>query len=516
MPGTYTHQAQHQSQSPPAPAARDIVMPRYVHAPGTTPVSPDSSATPRSALPPPLPPSFSLQQASSESAKISTKSRLKPQMPPRHRSSSNPAQLAFRAAVIIGLGAEFGNQATWSASQGMPFITNLPALAASPAFRACAPDDILCNLSAKTTLEAADGNWAGVAASLPPRPAACVADLTAAFNQHIWPSRSQASTRAKHWANWAVVVTWAIAWGAAHLILPMNTDTLKGLSWELLCMGTSRSVITAIWAAVQHRHRTAGLPPPISGLGEFSAWTRCLAGLVGRPTALLFPVHRLLVAAMLRARPDAARDNRDRLMVALATICCLRVAELIALQVCDLWFDFHTGYGIPGFRGTAAVHVARRKNDCERKGHHPAIGRSKDPALDLVHQLRLWLRSYGISVSPLCQKGANPSARCPHCPPLFSRFRNGPACRAVSSTDPLSTQMFADALRRVMGACGADTSRFSGISARKGGLTTAISAGVTEEILFLQSGHSQSRAARNYMHLQDPHRLFDTFRAFGL
>ncbi len=27
---------------------------------------------------------------------------------------------------------------------------------------------------------------------------------------------------------------------------------------------------------------------------------------------------------------------------------------------------------------------------------------------------------------------------------------------------------------------------------------------------------SPTRAARNYMHLQDPHRLFNTFRAFGL
>ena len=53
---------------------------------------------------------------------------------------------------------------------------------------------------------------------------------------------------------------------------------------------------------------------------------------------------------------------------------------------------------------------------------------------------------------------------------------------------------------------------FSGISDRKGGLSTAI----TEEILFIQSGHGQARAARNYIHLQDPARLFDTFRAFGL
>ncbi len=41
------------------------------------------------------------------------------------------------------------------------------------------------------------------------------------------------------------------------------------------------------------------------------------------------------------------------------------------------------------------------------------------------------------------------------------------------------------------------------------------SAGVPEEIVYLQSGHGQPRAARAYMHLQDPDRLFDTFRAFA-
>ena len=438
-------------------------------------------------------------------------------MPPRRTHRSDPAHLAFRASVILALGAGHGNRVAWSASAGMPYVRNLAELADSPAFHGIDTDVILLNTSAKTALELADGNWAGVAPRLKAsRVATSVADLTEAFNTHIWPSRSQASTRAKHWPNWAVVVTWALAWGALALILPMATDTLKAISWELLCMGTPRSVITAIWAAVQNRHKVAGLPPPIAGLGEFSAWTRCLASLVGRPTALLFPVHRSIVACLLRMRPSLLRDHRDRLMVALATICCLRVAELAALQVCDLWFDFHTGYGIPGFWGTAAVHVARRKNDCERKGHHPAIGRSVDPELDLVRQLRLWLLRTGLAVSELCQKRAHPAQRCPHCMPLFSRFLNGPGCQPMVSIRPISSQMFSEALRRMVGLCGADTSRFSGISARKGGLTTAVTAGVTEEILFLQSGHGQTRAARNYMHLQEPDRLFDTFRAFGL
>ena len=437
-------------------------------------------------------------------------------MPPPRAAHPDPATITFKSSVVNRLGAGFGNLARWSRSQGMPFVTNLADLAGSPAFHGSDPSQILLNTSARTVLEHADGNWANVPAALQPAPATSVAALTAAFNTHIWPSRSQASTRGKNWANWAVVVTWAIAWGVVAMILPMSPDTLKALTWELLCMGTSRSVITAIWSAIQSRHRVAGLPPPITGPGEFSAWRRCLATLVGRPSALLFPVHRLIVADLLRMRPGSLRGNRDRLMVALATICCLRVAELVALQVCDLWFDFHMGYGIPGFRGTLAVHVGRRKNDCERKGHHPAVGRSRDRQLDLVFQLRRWLARNYITISPFCQKRVTPAARCVHCKPVFSRLINGPGARPMVSELPLSPAMFSDALRRTLVACGADASRFSGISARKGGLTTAITAGVTEEILFLQSGHGQSRAARHYMHLQDPARLFDAYRAFGL
>jgi hypothetical protein len=80
----------------------------------------------------------------------------------------------------------------------------------------------------------------------------------------------------------------------------------------------------------QELAHTKCLPPPIQGLGEFSTWTRYLARLVGRPTAILYPVHCILVAAMLRMQPGLVRDDRDRLIVALATICCLRVAKLVA------------------------------------------------------------------------------------------------------------------------------------------------------------------------------------------
>ena len=64
-----------------------------------------------------------------------------------------------------------------------------------------------------------------------------------------------------------------------------------------------------------------------------------------------------------------------------------------------------------------------------------------------------------------------------------------------------------------MSQMGANPERFSGVSARKGGLSTAIEA---EAVLFLQTGHGQAKAARDYMHIRDPSVLMQVFEAFKL
>ena len=93
---------------------------------------------------------------------------------------------------------------------------------------------------------------------------------------------------------------------------------------------------------------------------------------MGRPLSLKLPIHKSIVAVWLAWRPTSLADNSDSLLTASATVACLRISEVAALQVCDLWFDFFLQYGIRGYDGTAAVHVTRRKNDVERRGHHPA------------------------------------------------------------------------------------------------------------------------------------------------
>jgi hypothetical protein len=76
--------------------------------------------------------------------------------------------------------------------------------------------------------------------------------------------------------------------------------------------------------------------------------------------------------------------------------------------------------------------------------------------------------------------------------------------------------MVSDSIKAAITAAGACPRHFSGISARKGGISTAIEAGVGEDILYLQSGHGVSKAGRPYMHIRDPAWLLETFAAFQL
>jgi hypothetical protein len=63
-----------------------------------------------------------------------------------------------------------------------------------------------------------------------------------------------------------------------------------------------------------------------------------------------------------------------------------------------------------------------------------------------------------------------------------------------------------------------DTTHFSELSMRRGGISAALVARVPEPILFLQSGHGSNNAARNYMVPRNPspHILFETYNAFSI
>jgi hypothetical protein len=80
-----------------------------------------------------------------------------------------------------------------------------------------------------------------------------------------------------------------------------------------------------------------------------------------------------------------------------------------------------------------------------------------------------------------------------------------------------SRQLISEGLAKAVATVGVDAAHFSKISAREGGLSIAIeAAGVPDWVLFFQSGHGQSKAARAYMALDSPTFLFDTWNAFRL
>jgi hypothetical protein len=103
---------------------------------------------------------------------------------------------------------------------------------------------------------------------------------------------------------------------------------------------------------------------------------------------------------------------------------------------------------------------------------------------------------------------------CRACAPLFPRrLKNGTEFDlSRHATSPEISAMIIRGLSHV----GFDTSGFSGISARRGGLSSAIEAGVPEVILWMQSGHEQNLTARIYAQLNSPALLYRTYVSFDL
>ena len=426
------------------------------------------------------------------------------------------ARSAWKAMVLVRLGPPRNAVLAWSATP-LPALSNIADLAGASAFEGLDARRLLHNDAAPTALELADGNWGAAQAALGgPALDASLDCLATAFDQHLAPARRQPSTRLAHWRAWSLVLTWAVARRCLHRILPMDSVTIKALTWDLVSFCVTSSRIEAVWAAVQARHRRFGLIPPLNERNQFSSWARMLNTVRGRPLALKLPIQPATVRWLLLWRPTSLAANRARLLTALATIACLRVNEAARLQVCDLWFDYLASYGVPGFEGTCSVHVDRRKNDTVRKGHYPALGRSRQPDTDIVRQLQVWMRLAGLAVSPTCRKRASPAARCLSCPPLFPLTKRAPGGHTVATDRPCSRQQSSDMIRWAVEQAGGRSDRFSGISARKGGISTAIAAGVDETILYLQSGHGQPLPARAYMHLFAPNRFLETYEAFGL
>jgi len=198
------------------------------------------------------------------------------------------------------------------------------------------------------------------------------------------------------------------------------------------------------------------------------------------------------------------------------TIGCMRPDEGHNGQVCDWWPEYDAQAGHIEFASGAALNISQQKNDAGRKGAHKRFGKSKDPSLDFVAhwQMAEFHAAAGMTASPRRQKRLRPAERCRYCPPLWPRTARD-KCGFDFSKEP-TAHMVSDWIVSGLGQAGLDTTLFSGVCARRGGLSTAIEAGVPEAITWMQSGHAQDKAARRYVEPKSPKLLYATCAAFKL
>ncbi len=178
-------------------------------------------------------------------------------------------------------------------------------MARSRAFDDADRHAVLLAISEPTALERADGNWETVLPTTGNGSGRSIDERAADFDRHILPARHQPRTRSKNWSYWAFVVTGGVTNDAVGLLLPMSVKTLKAISWDCLMLGCSRLVIESVWSAVQRRHNPLGVTPPLAGRNVFTSWVKDIPCLMGRPLRLKFPIHKGIVAYLLRWRLES-------------------------------------------------------------------------------------------------------------------------------------------------------------------------------------------------------------------
>ena len=258
--------------------------------------------------------------------------------------------------------------------------------------------------------------------------------------------------------------------------------------WDFTSMGATKSTFKSIVDAVIARHCKAQLPSPLSGPRSYLRLTSCLGRLLGIQHPHKMGITRDMIVKLLCYRPRNLVEFRNKILVCTLTMSCMRPAEGAQAQACSIDFDADYRKGLSQYLGCSTFNTLYGKNDQECKGHWTRFGKSIDQQLDINHQLGLFMDHANTRPSKSCTARSRVGRRCTSCLPTTA------------------------ALRMI----DVDTSSFSGVSCRMGGLTIATEAGVPENILWMQSGHAQDRAACRYVRLTDPDRLYDIWRAFRL
>ena len=179
---------------------------------------------------------------------------------------------ALRAEVLISVGPAGAGAVRWARAT-MPTLLDVGPL--RPVLRGEGVADLLSHgllrdFSVVTQLEQAQGNWEGVMARIGGGGRGSVAASAEAFALHVAPSMEATSTRKAAWAAWRTVLTWACARGALGRIMPMSLSCFQAITFDMLSVLCSASVIRQVWDTIQGQHRRLGYASPVQEAGGYA------------------------------------------------------------------------------------------------------------------------------------------------------------------------------------------------------------------------------------------------------
>ena len=125
-------------------------------------------------------------------------------------------------------------------------------------------------------------------------------ELADIYSAQVGPTELQRSSREAYWTMWRQVLTFGMAHGTMDRLLPMPPQEVRALLMEFMMLGVSAGSLKNVLSAVIHRHRMAGLTPPLVAPGAFKRTMKAVASVTGMPSRLRYPIGTHHLREILR------------------------------------------------------------------------------------------------------------------------------------------------------------------------------------------------------------------------
>ena len=323
-----------------------------------------------------------------------------------------------------------------------------------------------------------------------------VDELAAYFNGQILPATVAPSTREEYDGMWRAWVTFCYCQGCILKAFPTDNHTLRAFLVHLLLCGYAPPSVAKHLAAILHRQRQFGGPPPLA-FRELGAWLKPLRRVLTAPKPVFVRLTAEHVRQLLELPCADLLVERDVLMIAVGTVGAMRPSEVIDIDVCD-WLANYDRDGRDAPLGDA-VYVKRQKNDQQRQGMVKRFAFGAAEGTCIPRRVRAFMLRAGLRQHGLCQKWRggleNQAIPCALCGRMFRKMRrcqDGGAVVSGAQPHALSTDSVQSAITSLLPRIGVAPGGFTAKSMRRGGLSTAKRAGIPAALRREQSGHRSS------------------------